>query len=170
MRTHPLRYAALAIALLGLGVPLVAQGRGPGAGRGAAAFEGRGFRGLNLTDAQKVQMKAIHERHQTTLKAKGDMAMAARKAMHEAMVNPATDAKTLQGLHEKVSAAQFDLMLEHRALRQEILPILTPDQQAKFAQGPMGEGRQGRQGRKGHPGRRGPGMGMGPDCPQVKPS
>lgn len=167
MRTHPLRFAALAIALLGLGVTLMAQGRGPGAGRGAAAFEGRGFRGLNLTDDQKTQMKAIHERHQTALKAKADVAMAARKAMREAMVNPATDAKTLQGLHEKVSAAQFDLMLEHRALRQEILPILTPDQQAKFAQGPMG---QGRQGRKGHPGRRGPGMGMGPDCPQVKPS
>lgn len=178
MSIHPLRFTALAVALLALGASLSAQGfgPGPGRGRGPAAFEGRGLRGLNLTEAQKAQVKAIHERHQATLKARAEVAMSARTAMREAMGNPATDTKVLQGLHEKVSAAQFDLLLEHRALRQEILPILTPEQQAKFAKAPMGQGRQGRQDRQGRKGQRGPGMGqglgqgLGPDCPLVTPS
>jgi Spy/CpxP family protein refolding chaperone len=130
---------------------------------------GRGFMGLNLTEAQQAQVKAIHDRHQAAIQAKAEAADAARKAMHEAMASSATDAKTLKALHEKASAAQFDLLLEHRAVRQEILPQLTPEQKAQFEKHPMGMG-PGRGMR--HPGGRphhsggpgaGPGRGMGPD-------
>ncbi len=169
MSTHPLRFAALAVALLTLGASLSAQGPGHsfGPGRGAAPGEGRGLKGLNLTETQQAQVKAIHERHQAASKAKGEAAEVARKAMHEAMANAATDVKTLQVLHEKVSAAQFDLMLEHRAVRQEILPLLTAEQKAKFEQGPMGMGSRGGRGRG--PGF-GPRTGMGPGGPRVQPS
>lgn len=169
MRTHPLRFAALAVALLALGAPLSAQGRGPGSGRGAVPGQGRGFMGLNLTEAQQIQVKAIHERHQAAFKAKGEAANAAHKAMREAMANTATDAKTLQALHEKVSAAQFDLMLEHRAVRQEIQPLLTAEQLAQFEKRPMGMGSRGRRGRGDGSGF-GPRHGMRPDCPLVQPS
>ncbi len=167
MSNHPLRFAAFAGALLALGSSLSAQGSGFGPGHGATPGEGRGMKRLNLTEAQQAQVKAIHERHQAAFKAKGEAAGLARKAMHEAMANAATDAKTLQALHEKASAAQFDLMLEHRAARQEILPLLTAEQKTQFEKGPMGMGPHGRHGR-------GPGFGprKGPesDGPQVQPS
>ena len=166
MNTHPLRFAVLAGALLALGASLSAQGPGPGFGPGARA--GRGFMALNLTEAQQAQVKAIHERHQAAFKAKGETTAAAHKALREAMANTATDAKTLQALHEKASAAQFELMLEHRAVRQEILPLLTTEQKAQFEKRGMGAGfgpGAGMMGpRKGH----GRGPGMNPDCPMAK--
>lgn len=165
MNTHPLRFAALAGALLALGASLSAQNPGPGFGSGRGA--GRGLMGLHLTEAQQAQVKAIHERHQAAFKAKGEVAGAAHKALREAMANPATDTKTLQALHEKASAAQFDLMLEHRAARQEILPILTAEQKAQFEKGPMGPMGMGSRG--GHGRGPGGGRGMGPDAPPAQP-
>ncbi len=173
MRTHPLRFTAFALALLAIGTSLSAQGRGPGFGPGHGGEPGQGpaFKGMNFTEAQQVQVKAIHDRHQATLKAKGEVAAAAHNAMREAVANATTDAATLKVLHEKAAAAQFDMMLEHRALRQEILPLLTAEQKARFEKGPMGMGpRRGRgKGPGAGPGF-GPGHGMGPDCPVVKPS
>jgi len=126
--------------------------------------------GLNLTADQQAKVKAIHERHQAAFKTKGETAAAAHKALREAMANLATDTKTLQALHEKASAAQFDLMLEHRAAQQEILPLLTLDQKAQFEQRRSEMGRPGfgpgmgpRGGRD-----RGPGGGMNPGEAPVK--
>ena len=164
MPTHPLRFAAFAVALLAISTALSAQGPGPGPSFGPGhgpAGEGRRLNGLNLTEAQQTQVKAIHDNHLAAFKAKGQAADAARKAMHDGMANAATDAKTLKALHETVSAAQFDLMLEHRAVRQEILPLLTADQKAQWGKHPMGMGRHGG---------RGKGSGMGPDSPPVQPS
>jgi len=159
MSTHPLRFAAFTVALLTIGTALSAQepgfGFGPGHGRGfghGPAGEGRGLRALNLTEAQQAKVKAIHDGHQTAFKAKGEVAGAAHKALFEAMQNASTDAATLKALHDKASTAQFELMLEHRAVRQEILPLLTADQKAQFEKLPMGP--QGVRGK-------GPGMGMG---------
>ncbi|MFN7958812.1 MAG: periplasmic heavy metal sensor [Holophagaceae bacterium] len=163
MTLHPLRFAALAVALLALGTALSAQAPGFGPGPGPMG-SGRGLRGLNLSEAQQAQVKAIHDRHQAAFQAKGDTAQAARKALFEAMQNTATDAATLKGLHDKASAAQFDLMLEHRAARLEILPLLTAEQKARFEKAPMGMGPHGGRGRG-----RGPGFGggrPGPDAPQ----
>jgi len=167
MTHHPLRYVALTVALLAIGAALSAQDRGPGFGPGRGhAGEGRGLKSLNLTEAQQTQVKAIHDKHQATMKAKLDAALSARKALHEAMATAATDAATLKGLHDKASAAQFDLLLEHRAIRQEILPLLTAEQKAQFEKLPMGMGAHGG---------RGPGFGprsegMGPGAPHGQPS
>lgn len=171
MISHPFRFTALAAAVLVLGTSLAAQGRGPGFGPGFAS--GRGLRALHLTEAQQTQVKAIHERHQSAIQAKVEAAQAAHQALREAMASASTDAKTLQALHEKASAAQFAVMLEHRAVRQEIVPLLTPEQKAQFEKMPLGPG-------MGHGMGRGPGMGprhgrgpgagpgMNPDCPMAQ--
>jgi len=163
MTIHPLRFAALTVALLAIGTALSAQGPGFGPGHGHGPMgEGRGLRGLNFSEAQQTQVKAIHDKHQAAFKAKGETAQAAHKALFEAMQNSAADAPTLKALHDKASAAQFDLMLERRAARQEILPLLTAEQKAKFEKAPMGMGPHGGRGR-------GPGFGAGrpaPDAPQ----
>ena len=196
MRTNLLHLTTLSVALLALGTTLSAQGRGQGCGTGRGG--GRGFMGMNLTEAQQTQMKAIHDKHQAALRAKMEAAEAARTAMHTAMSNAGTDAKTLKAMHEKVSAAQFDLMLEHRAVQQEILPLLSPEQKLQFEKYPMGMGPMGGRGGWGpgsgsgfgfgHSGMRhdgsmgmgprdgrgmgsGPGnSGMRPDCPRTQPN
>jgi len=161
MTTHSLRLAALALALTAIGTSLSAQGPGFGPGRGHGPMgEGRGLRGLNLTEAQQAQVKAIHDKHQAAFKAKGEAAQAARKALSEAMAKASTDTATLKSLHDQASAARFDMMLEHRAVRQEILPLLTPEQKAKFETSPMGRGPRGGWGR-------GPGMGHGRPGPDA---
>jgi Spy/CpxP family protein refolding chaperone len=162
MVTHPFRLIALAAAVLAFGASLSAQGRGPGFG------PGRGLRALNLTEAQQSDVKAIHERHEAAFQAKVKAAEVAHKALREAMANASTDAKTLQALHEKASAARFDMMLEHRAVRQEVLPLLTAEQKAKFEKRPMGPGMGGGRGPRGGRGC-GPGAGPGrnPDCPMT---
>lgn len=177
MTSHPFRFAALAVAFLAIGTTLSAQGPGfgPGHGRGPGFGEGRGLRGLNLSEAQQAQVKAIHDQHQAAFKAKGEMAQAAHRALRDAMADTTTDPSTLKSLHDKASAARFDLLLEHRAVRREILPLLTAEQKATFEQGPRGMGPRGSRG-PGH-GRgmgmgtgRGPGVGRNPECPMVQPS
>lgn len=159
MCTRLLRTTAIAVAMLALGVSLQAQGRGPGSGPGRG--QGRGLLALNLTEAQQAQVKAIHERHQAEIQARQEAARSARTAMHQALAKEGTDAATLQALHQKVSAAQFDLMMARRAVRQEILPLLTPEQKARFEQRPMGP-------RGGRGGRPGAGRGLNSDCPMGK--
>jgi len=161
MTIHPLRFAATAVALLALGTALSAQGMGPGHGRGHGfGFgEGRGLRSLHLSEAQQAQVKAIHAQHQATVQARLAAANAARKAMHEAMAKAPTEVATLKALHERASAAQFELMLEHRAIRQEIQSLLSEEQKASFEKLPMGPGHPGGPGfGGGHPGPRHPGQ------------
>ena len=65
---------------------------------------------------------------------------------------------------------------DSRALRQEILPLLTAEQKTRFEKGPMGMGPGGERG-MGPRGKGGMGMGRGPggpgmmgqDCPSAKP-
>jgi len=164
MRHHPFRLAALVVALAALGTTLSAQApeAGPGRGRGpmrGGPMQGHGFKGLNLTTDQQAKVKAIHESHQAAFKAKGDAAQAAHKALFEGLANAATDTAALKALHDRASAAQFDLLLERRAVRQEVLPLLTAEQKAQFEKHPGGMGPRGP--RPGGPAPHGPGMGMG---------
>ncbi|MBI1751442.1 MAG: Spy/CpxP family protein refolding chaperone [Acidobacteria bacterium] len=184
MSSHSLRFTALAIALLAIGSALAAQeagpGFGPGFGRGQGPMSGqmpgpmhdsfmgggRGFMGLQLTEAQQAKVKAIHDSHQAALKAKGEAASAAHKALGAALADESADAKTLRTLYDRAAAAQFDLLLEHRAVRQEILPLLTAEQKAQLAKHPMGmmphRGGHGH----GHGGGHEHGGPMGPDGPR----
>ena len=171
MTPQPLRIASFAVALLAIGTSLSAQAPRPGFGPGLGSMAGgRGLRGLNLTEPQQTQVKAIHEKHQAALKAKGEAAGAAHTALFDAMKNPATDAGTLKTLHDKASSAQFELMLEHRAVQQEILPLLTPEQKTQFEKLPMGPHMGRGPGRRGMG--RGPGFGpgMNPGGPMNQPS
>lgn len=154
--------------LLMTGAALFAQGPHPGFGPGMDhPFEGKMGRHLGLSDTQQAQVKAILERHKAAIKAKMDAAQTAQKAMHEAMKNSATDANTLKALHQKASDARFEVMQEHRAVHQEILPLLTPEQKAKLEAHREKGGFPGGRGRG--PGRgegRGEGHGFGrPDGP-----
>ena len=89
------------------------------------------MRGLDLTEAQRKSLKAIAAKHREATKGKHEAAMEAMKAFHEAMMDPSTPPEKLKALHEKASKAQFEVALGRRALMQESMAILTPEQKAK---------------------------------------
>lgn len=100
--------------------------RGPGAGR-----EGRGFgRDLNLTDAQKAQIKAIRQKYQPQNQALHDRAKpfmdAARAARQKG--DSAAFRTNMEKAREVMQSGQSFRTQEQA----EIRAILTPEQQAKF--------------------------------------
>jgi periplasmic protein CpxP/Spy len=97
--------------------------RGPGGGRGF-------MRDLNLTDAQKAQMKTIHQKYEPQRKALQDRAKPfkdAARAAHQRGDTAAFHSNMLQARQVMQSGQSF--RTQEQA---EIRAILTPDQQAKF--------------------------------------
>lgn len=99
--------------------------------RGKAGREGRGFgRDLNLTDAQKAQIKAIHQKYQPQKQALRDRAkpfMEAARAARQRGDSAAFRSNMEQARQVMQSGQSF--RTQERA---EIRAILTPEQQAKF--------------------------------------
>jgi Spy/CpxP family protein refolding chaperone len=100
--------------------------RGPG-----GAGEGRGFgRDLNLTDAQKTQIKAIRQKYQPQNQALRDRAKpfmdAARTARQKG------DSVAFRSNMDKAKQVMQGGQSIHTQETAEIRAILTPDQQAKF--------------------------------------
>ena len=98
--------------------------------------------GLNLTDAQREQVKAMHQR---AMQAQGPQREEARRLMEQnrAGTLDANGTARLEQLHNEMKAAR-------EAQRNEMLNILTPEQKAKFEQMHQNRGGRGRgHGRKG---------------------
>lgn len=148
----------LALLLVVAALPLASQGFRQGRGRGMGPGFGPAFACLNLTDAQKASLKALHEKYRPTLEADRTAAFEAQKALRAAASNPATSDADLKALFDKASAARFAMMQQHRALFQESQAVLTPDQKAQFEK--LRAERQQRMQERGKG--RGPGRGMGP--------
>jgi Spy/CpxP family protein refolding chaperone len=100
--------------------------KGPGGGR-----EGRGFgRDLNLTDAQKTQVKAIRQKYQPQNQALRDRAKPFMEAAHTARQKG--DSVAFRSNMEKARQVMQSGQSVHTQEMAEIRAILTPDQQAKF--------------------------------------
>jgi len=106
---------------------------GPMAGRGQEQMLARMAEQLRLTDAQKASFKASFAKHQASMAAGRTGVAEARKALDEAMKQPDSSPDALKALHRTLSDRAFDQMLEHRALRQELRAVLTPEQREQAA-------------------------------------
>jgi len=112
---------------------------------------------LKLTEAQKKAIEAIRAKHAESLKAKFDGAASAKKALHEALEKTDSTTDQLRSLHKTAADAQFEVLLAHRAMRQEIRAQLTPEQREQAAR--LEGFRMGRMDRRGH--------GAGPGDPDL---
>jgi periplasmic protein CpxP/Spy len=104
-------------------------------------------RHLNLTDAQKDQVKGIMDSHRDESKALGDRAMKARQALQTAVMADALDEGLIRARAAELAAIESDLAVAQARIHDEVFRILTPDQQAQAreAQSQM----QQRQGQRG---------------------
>jgi protein CpxP len=142
-----LKSSALALLLL---TPTFSFARGGGGGPG-------GFRPmkmaeeLNLTDAQKVQMKSIQESGRDSMKAQRESLKASKKALSDAVASPTSTKEQLLAAHEKFAQGKLEMMRQQFSKVVEMRAILTPEQLAKFPKvAPID--RDGERGGRGGPG------------------
>jgi protein CpxP len=172
MKKRTLTLAAFAIASLGWISTAAAQppegGRmrrpggpgGPGFGPGESGGPGRIAEQLGLTDEQKTQWKAIHEKERATAEPLMKAAMAAKEAFDKTLESDSADAASVGQAALAMRDAHRKLEAAHAATFEAVKAILTPEQLAKLEEsqkhmrrpGPDGPGEPGRP-------RRGPGPG-----------
>jgi protein CpxP len=140
---------AAAFAIAGDGPLDVAQdtaqpprpGRGGRGGPGGPGGLGRGgpggplaglpMRELNLTEAQREQVRQIVESHQAETRAVGERAMAARQALHAATTAPAFDEALVRAKAAELAAVEADFAVARARMFADVYQVLTPEQQAK---------------------------------------
>jgi protein CpxP len=94
---------------------------------------------LNLTDAQRAQVKSIVQAHQTDIKAVGDRAWAAHQALEAAISADTVNEATIRARSGDVATVEADMAVMRAQIRAEVWQILTPEQQqqAKTLQAAM---------------------------------
>ena len=86
---------------------------------------------LGLTPDQQTRMKAIRDKYRESGRAEHEAAQAQAQAFRAAMEDSKASEAQLRQAFDQMNAARFQRLLQHRAMRQELRAVLTPDQQAK---------------------------------------
>jgi periplasmic protein CpxP/Spy len=130
------RSLATGVALVALLATSVAYAQGPhGGGRGGRGF-GPGAPGLmlnelNLTDAQRQQVREIRDRNreqtQAVARRLGELAAKQRQAIETIPVNETLITSATQDLTQ----AQVEMAIHEARLNADVWAVLTPEQQAK---------------------------------------
>lgn len=123
----PLLLTTLLLSLATL--PLTAEPEAARDGR-----SGRIAQALNLSDAQRTSLRSIREKHRAELLLKRDAAKQAQASLRAALREADTPEAQLRALHDKASAAQIEMLLARRVVRQQVQAVLTPEQREKIAE------------------------------------
>jgi len=130
------RSLATGVALVALLATSVAYAQGPrGGGRGGRGFgpggPGLALNELNLTDAQREQVREIRDRYQeqiqTVSRRLGDLAAKQRQAIETVPVNETLITSATQDMTQ----AQVEVAIQEARINADIWSVLTPEQQAK---------------------------------------
>jgi len=106
---------------------------GPGGRMGGPMGGAFGFREVmrDLTDAQREQVRAIHESHADRIRPLADRAHAAREAVNTAVMSG--NDGNLQALSIEVGNAETELTFAQAQVQAEIFKVLTAEQKQKIA-------------------------------------
>jgi protein CpxP len=112
---------------------------GPGRGRGGpfgpggpmGPLGGLPLRELNLTDAQREQVRQIVDSRQQETRAIGERAMAAREALRAATTSPSFDEGLIRARAAELAAIDADMAVAQARIFADVYQMLTPEQQAK---------------------------------------
>ena len=98
-------------------------------------------RELNITDAQKAQIKTIADSHRDEWKALGDRARTAHEALQHAVTADTVDEGLIRQRSAEVAAVEADMNVARARTHAEVFQLLTPEQktQAKTLQSTAGE-------------------------------
>ena len=123
----------------GLGYEVHAQGRGgpPGSRgemRGGRAGSPAGMlplRQLDLTDAQREEIRAIFDQNQSRLRVTGEQLGRAKQALHEVVTSDWVNESEIRARAETLGLAEGDAAVVRADLYVQLWRILTPAQQAR---------------------------------------
>ena len=125
--------AGAALLAAGLGTAALAQdqggrrgGRGFGPGRG-----GFPLAQLELTDAQREQVRTVMQRHREDMEAVGKRLHEAHEAQRAAVETVPVNEALIRSTSQALATAQTDMALLQARIHSDIWGVLTPDQQAK---------------------------------------
>lgn len=128
-------------------IPVIAQppqgGRGPGRGPGSGGPLPM-LRGLNLTDAQKEQIRTLIEQRRTGEDPRRNL-MDLERQLQTAILADAPDQQKIEELKGSIATASAQELVARIELQSRIAQILTPEQRAQ-AREAVGKGPGGRRG------------------------
>ena len=145
---------ATGVLVLGVGAGLYATGQntnqdprpfsrggrmgGPGGPMGMLPMFARE---LNITDAQKAQIKTIADSHRDEWKALGDRARTAHEALRQAVTADTVDEGLIRQRSAEAAAVEADMAVARARAHAEVFQLLTPEQktQAKTLQSQVQE-------------------------------
>jgi Spy/CpxP family protein refolding chaperone len=104
---------------------------GPGGPGGPLGLLGPAARDLNITDAQREQIRAIAQSHQEEMKAVGERMATVRKALDDAITGDTFDENAIRAAANEVAAVEGDAAVLRAKVHQAAWKVLTPEQQQK---------------------------------------
>ena len=149
--------AILAFSVLATGVIFAVAQKSDDGGKGSHGRRGghhrsggMGFRGIDLTEAQKTQIKSIREANKAAVQPLREAMKANRAKMAELTANGAFDEAQITALANETAAVQAKLTVERQRVKSQMFTVLTEEQKAKMAEikAKRGERKKGRRGPK----------------------
>ncbi|MEN3335860.1 MAG: motif family protein [Blastocatellia bacterium] len=101
---------------------------------GHGDFAMMGFRQLDLSDAQKAQLKQIHESHRQAIAPIAEQIKAKRQEIHAASQGGAVNESVITQKLTEIAPLEAKMIAERARIHQESLAVLTADQKAKLDQ------------------------------------
>jgi protein CpxP len=86
---------------------------------------------LNLTDAQRDQVKSIVDSHREETRALLERERPAREALEQAIAAEPVNEATILARNSELAAVQADLAVLRARVRAEVMQVLTPEQRAQ---------------------------------------
>ena len=133
--SRPLALAAgAAVLAAGLVTTAIAQNHEGRRGFGPRGFGHGGFRGLaqlELTDAQREQVRDVRQRHEADLKEAASRLRMARDAQREAVGTLPVNEGLIRSTAQALAEAETEMAVLRARVHGEIWTLLTPEQQEK---------------------------------------
>jgi Spy/CpxP family protein refolding chaperone len=120
-----------ALRRMGPGGPGHGFGPGPGGPFGMLGEFGRGLRQLDLSEAQREQLRGVMDSHRAEFQALGDRMRTAHEALDAVVTADSVDESAIRARSADVAAVQADAAVLRGKVHQEIFSLLTAEQQAK---------------------------------------
>ena len=114
--------------------PAGPRGRGPGFGRSGGPQAGLALRALDLTEAQREQVRQLTQQHREQTRALVERAEVAREAQRQAIAAPSFSEQQVRAATQAVAEVQTDLAVQQARLRSDIYALLTSEQQQRLQQ------------------------------------
>lgn len=105
--------------------------RGPGGGPGGAGGLIPGLRGLDLTVAQREQMKGIMESHKADFDAQAQKLGPAHQALRDVIMAETLDETAIRQRASELAAVEAEGAVLQAKVHAQVWALLTPEQQQK---------------------------------------